>query len=73
MHLTQYLADRKMSVSAFAEAVGVTPQAVHRYLNDERLPQREVMLRIIEVTGGEVRPNDFFGPAVSQPAAQSAA
>jgi transcriptional regulator with XRE-family HTH domain len=60
MRLRQYLDDRKMPIPAFAERIGVSTQAVHRYVAGDRVPRREVMERIKAETGGEVQPNDFF-------------
>lgn len=60
MELRQYLDGRAITITAFADSIGVSVQAVHRYLNGERVPKREVMERIAAVTCGKVRPNDFF-------------
>lgn len=60
MRLREYLLAREISMTVFAERIGVSPQAVHRYLNGERLPRREVMERIKAETRGAVQPNDFF-------------
>ena len=60
MQLRQYLTKRNIAIPAFAERIGVTQQAVHRYLTGERLPRRDVMERIKAATGGAVQPNDFF-------------
>jgi predicted transcriptional regulator len=64
MKLGLYLAKEKICPSAFAEKIGVTVQAVHRYIAGERVPHREVMQRIVLHTQGEVQPNDFFAQAV---------
>lgn len=60
MQLRQYLADRNIPIAVFADQIGVSFQAVHRYLTGERLPRRDVMERIKAATGGLVTPNDFF-------------
>lgn len=60
MHLRRYLANFGISVATFADTIGVTVQAVHRYVNGERIPNRDVMERIALVTGGKVQPNDFY-------------
>jgi Helix-turn-helix len=65
MKLGSYLTKEKITPGAFAEKIGVTVQAVHRYLADERVPHRDVMQRIVEHTQGEVQPNDFFDRAVA--------
>lgn len=63
MQLREYLADQKLTIPAFADLIGVKVQTVHRYVNGERLPRREVMDKIKAVTGGKVQPNDFFAEA----------
>lgn len=60
MDLQAYLADRKITASAFAREIKVTPQALHRYLNKGRRPSSKVMDLIIAATKGSVTPNDFF-------------
>ncbi len=60
MQLRAYLTDQAISIAEFAERIGVSVQAVHRYLDGERIPQRDVMERIHAVTKGKVQPNDFY-------------
>ena len=61
-----YLAKEKITPDApLPSRIGVSVQAVHRYVGDERVPHRDVMQRIIEHTHGEVQPNDFFERAVA--------
>jgi transcriptional regulator with XRE-family HTH domain len=59
MKLRLYLKETKTTFAAFAKAIGVTPPAVHRYLND-RVPRPEIMERIEKATHGLVQPNDFY-------------
>ena len=63
MELGRYLDEHEISVAQFAAEIGVTVQAVHRYLNADRVPKRTVMVRIAAATRGLVTPNDFFEPA----------
>jgi len=58
--LGRYLNDKSMSVAEFAALLGVRVQAVYRYVNETRLPNRSVMLRIMEVTEGAVTADDFY-------------
>jgi transcriptional regulator with XRE-family HTH domain len=60
MDLRRYLDASDISVADFAETLGVTVQAVHRYCNGDRIPKRDVMDRILRATRGAVQPNDFF-------------
>lgn len=59
MKLHLYLSENKITEAAFAEAIGVTRISVARY-KAGRVPEAEVMDRIIEATSGAVTPNDFF-------------
>ena len=61
--LNTYLTRNGLSRAQFAARIGVTPEAVRKYLGKERIPTREVMERIVEETSGEVTANDFFGIA----------
>lgn len=60
MRLRQYLDEHSISVAEFAAQIGVTVQAVYRYLDGDRLPERRIMEQIKEATGGTVTPNDFY-------------
>jgi transcriptional regulator with XRE-family HTH domain len=60
MDLRSYLDARDMSIAVFADLLGVSVQTVHRYVNGDRLPRPDVMVRIAEITGGAVKPNDFY-------------
>lgn len=65
MHLRTYLETNKVTIPAFAGAIGVTVQAVHRYVNGERKPRPEVMDKIKAATKGNVQPNDFYPEAAA--------
>jgi transcriptional regulator with XRE-family HTH domain len=58
--LLLYLRKRKMSQVEFAKRVGVTANTVNRWIQGELVPQRRNMERLIEETGGEIRPDCFF-------------
>lgn len=61
MRLATYLDDNKISDAAFARSIGVERQAVGRYRAGERFPEKAILLRIYEETGGQVTANDFAG------------
>lgn len=63
MQLREYLDRREITIPVFAERIGVSVQAVHRYVTGERTPRPEVMKRIAAVTQGDVEPNDFYTPS----------
>lgn len=44
----------------FARQIGVGVDAVSRYANGKRIPTKEIMQKIYEVTGGHVRPDHFY-------------
>jgi transcriptional regulator with XRE-family HTH domain len=59
MRLRQYLDEHGLSPSDFAERIGVSFQAVYRYLDGERIPAHDVLARIYKETKGRVTSNDF--------------
>jgi len=59
MHLRAYLTARKISVTTFAESVGVARGTLHQYLRGEQFPRPQTLVRIREATGGAVTANDF--------------
>lgn len=61
MTLDQWLALARHTETSFAALIGSTQAAVNRYRRGKRIPQPEVMARIVKETGGLVTPNDFYG------------
>lgn len=62
MKLDQYLTSRGISRSDFGKAVGVTPVAITRYINGNRFPDKDMILRIESETSGEVAVRDWYAP-----------
>lgn len=60
MTLDDYLKSTDQTEDAFAKRISVSQPAVHRYRNG-RIPTPDVMQKIVDATGGQVTPNDFFG------------
>lgn len=60
MRLADYLAQKGLTQAVFARKIGVSQGSVARYLKGERRPNWAVLQRIQKVTGGAVRPEDFF-------------
>ena len=61
MHaLEKFLISRGLTQEAFAELIGSTQESVSRYISGERTPRRDVMVRIIAATDGDVTANDFL-------------
>lgn len=50
-----------VSRSAFAESIETSEETVRRYENGNRIPTRNIMPKITEVTGGQVIAGDFYG------------
>lgn len=64
MLLQDWLSQEDLSYAQFGNAVSRTAEAVRRYANGERIPDRETMAAIVRETSGQVTPNDFYGVAV---------
>lgn len=61
MTLKDWLVAHNVDSAAFAEKIGRSTEAVRRYANGARIPDRETMPLIVAETNGVVTPNDFFG------------
>ena len=59
MTLDRYLTDNNLSNAAFGVLIGVSGEAVRRYRNGTRWPDRETLLAIEKATRGRVTANDF--------------
>lgn len=72
MKLVAWLAQNKITRSAFARQVGLSPASVTALCNDETAwISRESAERIAAATGGSVTPNDFLGLVGPKEAAMS--
>lgn len=60
MKLGVWLDREGLTAAAFAARIDRTGESVRRYVAGVRIPDRDTMPLIIEHTGGEVMPNDFF-------------
>lgn len=66
MRLDGYLKRKGLSSEAFAAQLSahlcskVSRVTVSQYRNGARIPRREQMIAIYELTGGEVDPNSFY-------------
>lgn len=63
MTLKDWLENEGITIPEFAARIKRTPEAVRRYVNGERIPDRETMPVIVAETGCAVTANDFFGIA----------
>lgn len=60
MKLKDYLTKHGKDCSQFAKEIGVSAQSVYRYVNGERIPDRETMPRILAATNGAVTADSFY-------------
>lgn len=60
MRLQEWLSEEGIKREAFAADIGVTAVAVSRYCSGARMPDRETMRRIYQLTRGAVDPNSFY-------------
>lgn len=60
--LASYLAKQRLSQGAFARTVRVHRQAVSMLLSRASTPSLRLAVRIMEATGGEVRPETWVRP-----------
>lgn len=58
--LRQWLTDQEVSNAEFGRRIGRTAEAVRRYAEGERIPDRETMPKIVRETAGKVDANAFF-------------
>lgn len=62
MTLQDYLSREGLTFTAFATLIGTKyPRTVERYAKGQQIPDRTMMLRIVDKTRSEVMPNDFYG------------
>lgn len=66
MRLSDYLTQNNITDAVFAEKIGVTRQAVHRYRNGGRRPDWATMAAIVRETNDAVTPDDFLTVAAAE-------
>jgi len=61
MKLAEYMRINNLSPDAVAALLGdVSASGVRKWANEERIPRKDQIERLVEITGGAVMPNDFF-------------
>lgn len=60
MQLGRYLQNEGLSMRQFADEIGVSVQAISRYVNEGRMPEKKILVKILKITNGRVRPDDFI-------------
>lgn len=63
MKLRSYLSGRGETQAQFAARIGVHPISVSRYVTGRRLPEPDVIRRIVVATDGAVTADDLLGLA----------
>jgi plasmid maintenance system antidote protein VapI len=73
MNLKEWLDENGIKRSAFAKLVDVGPPTISRIIGGDRVPSRELIIRIHDVTKGEVTWKDWPSQrkATGQPMAGS--
>lgn len=61
MQLNDFLTKHAISMAEFAKMVGTTTATVSRIADGSVMPRKALIVRIHEVTGGQVTPNDLTG------------
>lgn len=60
MRLDIYLLETNKTQAQFAKEIEESPQNIGRYVNGQRIPDEEKMLKIFSATNGKVTANDFY-------------
>ena len=59
MKLKDYLKFKKITNKTFSSLLKVSPVSLSRYLSGNRFPEKEILVKIYNLTEGLVSPNDF--------------
>ena len=60
MKFSTYLTNKNITQEQAAKELGVTQATVSRWVQGDFVPSKELMLKIVAYTKGEVKPNDFY-------------
>jgi hypothetical protein len=60
MRLEIWLEIQEMEIEVFAKAIGKRRSLVHKYIHEDVIPRRKVMIKIYRITLGSVTANDFY-------------
>ena len=60
MKLKEYLKLYRITNKDFSKEIGITPVSLSRYISEERMPEKDIVLKILKKTNGSVSPNDFY-------------
>lgn len=60
MKLKKWRKSADITLTQLAADVGVSDITIGRYERGERIPRPKIMARIVRLTDGAVRPDDFY-------------
>jgi|APPan5920702963_1055757.scaffolds.fasta_scaffold74239_2 DNA-binding transcriptional regulator YdaS (Cro superfamily) len=66
MKLSIWMIENDMDDKAFAKRMGVSIYGVQKWRLGVSVPRATQLLKILEITAGEVTPNDFFWKYISK-------
>ncbi|WP_341750218.1 hypothetical protein [Candidatus Tisiphia endosymbiont of Sialis lutaria] len=61
MRLEIWMQWNKRSSGEVAKLFNVSQAHIHKYLYEDTIPKRKIMMNIFKITQGAVTPNDFYG------------
>ena len=61
MKFTTWKKRERYNDQEIADLLGISIHAVRKFTRGSRIPRREIMDKIFELTGGAVTANDFYG------------
>lgn len=68
MKLQRWMTANGYSLHDVAKAVEAAPHTVANWLQETHVPGKAKMAKIIELTGGQTTPNDFYSLPKKKPA-----
>lgn len=60
MKLAEYLEKNNITQAEMANLLGISQQAIDKYINKGTVPRKLVMNRLVELTGNKVKAQDFY-------------
>lgn len=60
MKLKEWIEKEHKTQQEVADAIGVAQGQVSAWCSGDKMPRPENIRKIVEYTGGEVQPNDFY-------------
>ena len=67
MWLKQWMVKEGVGRKAFAETLGVSPETLSRYCSGKQKPPAPMVVKLHNLTGGQVSFGDFFNDQLDPP------